>query len=101
MNPTYLNPLYFFLSGLACMGSLVSALFFLRYWSKSGDRLFGFFAASFGFLALERIILMFWNTDRPEAQAPVYVIRLLAFLVILGGIWDKNRARKAKPAFES
>ena len=42
----------FFVWGVLAMGSLVPALFFLRYWRSSRDRLFAFFAVAFGLMAL-------------------------------------------------
>ena len=80
-----------FILGLLTMASAVSALFFLRYWSRTRDRLFGFFALAFGVLALN------WPNHlgiRPELEATeyrVYVVRLIAFMIILAGIIDKNR----------
>jgi Family of unknown function (DUF5985) len=81
----------FFVSGLLVMGYAVAAVFFLRFWRTSRDRLFLFFSAGFALLALQRTslaaasLLVF-----PETA--YYAIRLLAFLVILVGIIDKNRA---------
>ncbi len=79
-----------FLAGAACTSLLVIILFFLRFWKRTGDRLFGYFAAAFGFLMIERIVraAMAIETD----WAPyVYSIRLIAFTLILVAIVDKNR----------
>jgi hypothetical protein len=79
-----------FLLGALVALSIVAALFFVRYWRTSGDRLFGFFAAAF--------VLMAINWGALAAIAPThetrhyfYLIRLVAFLLIAIGIVDKNR----------
>lgn len=79
-----------FLSGMLVMGDLVAALFFLRFWRQSRDRLFLMFAVAFTLLAVQRGVL----TTVPEQYAAlVYGVRLLAFFLIMWAIWDKNRAR--------
>lgn len=78
-----------FLSGLLVAGYLVAGLFFLRFWRQAHDRLFLLFAASFLLLALQRGLLsLMWG--RPDIVW-IYALRLLAFLLILYAIWDKNR----------
>lgn len=93
MNPTLVNPAFLFLNGSACMGALTCGLFFLAFWKKSADRLFLIFALSFWLLAIERLISLLFVELPAENKAALYSIRLLAFLMILFGIWDKNRAR--------
>ena len=76
------------ITGALAMAYFVAALFFLRFWSATRDRLFGFFAAAFFLLAAQRIILPY----APEAWiSPLYVVRLLAFVLIIVAIIDKNR----------
>lgn len=71
--------------------ALVAGLFFLRFWRESGDRLFAFFGAAFGLMALSWTLLALYHpTD--EARPYIYAIRLVAFLLIIVGIIDKNRA---------
>jgi hypothetical protein len=78
-----------FLSGALCLGYVTAALYFVRFWRDTRDRLFVFFAASFVLLALQRVSLMAVETA-PALEPPSYALRLLAYLVILGGIIDKN-----------
>jgi hypothetical protein len=79
--------------GATCILLLVAALYFLKFYRKSGDRLFVFFSAAFGILGINR--LFFVLIDAPdEARTALYVIRLLAFMLILYAIIDKNRARR-------
>ena len=78
--------------GLLAMGAVIAALFFLRYWRESGERLFGFFALAFAGLAANWTGLAI--IDHPAAEARqeyAYVVRLLAFVILLFGILDKNR----------
>jgi len=83
-----LNP---FLDGAIVMAAWAIALFFFRFRKATGDRLFGFFAAAFVLLGVERIANEFMAGT---FQAGVYLIRLAAFLLILLGILDKNRKEK-------
>jgi hypothetical protein len=79
------------ISGAIVMGYWVAGLFFLRFWRRSGDRLFATFAVAFWMLGLQRIML----AARPassEESGWIYLVRLLAFVIILAGIVDKNRS---------
>lgn len=81
------------LSGAIVAGNLVAALLFLRLWRDTRDRLFVAFALAFGLFALQRLLLAL-TTVTVEDAAPLYVIRLLGFLVLLWAIIDKNRAER-------
>ena len=81
-----------FLLGLIVMACLVAGLFFLRFWRKTRDRLFAVFALAFWLLALNWTLLAI--TARDEVRPSLYGIRLLAFVLILVGIVDKNRASR-------
>lgn len=74
------------------MGLLVAAGCFFRFWRESRDRLFGFFAGAFLLLALNRVLLVALNEQRENSLLP-YGVRLLAFLLILAAIADKNWRR--------
>jgi heme/copper-type cytochrome/quinol oxidase subunit 4 len=82
-----------FLLGVTTMGCLTVALFFLRFWRVSGDRFFGLFALAFATFAVNRFVLLFLD-EEDEARTAVYVVRLVAFLIIIVAIVDKNRARE-------
>jgi hypothetical protein len=77
--------------GMLTMASLVASLFFVRFWKASRDRLFAFFAVAFVLFALNWLALSAVDPAF-EARHVVYVIRLAAFIVIIVGILDKNRA---------
>ena len=79
-----------FVSGALGACYLIAALFFLRFWRQSRDRLFALFAAAFVMLALQRVGLAL--AVRYELQTTwAYVMRLAAFVIILYAIIDKNR----------
>lgn len=79
------------ISGAIVMGYLVAGLHFLKFWKRSDDRLFGIFAAAFGILAVQRLLLTVLVDER-DAHILLYLVRVLAFLLIIFAIVDKNRA---------
>jgi hypothetical protein len=80
-----------FLSGAVFALCCVAGMFFLRFWRKTRDRFFAFFAAAFGLMALHRVVMLGLSDNEYLAEA--YLIRLLAFVLILVAIVDKNRGR--------
>jgi hypothetical protein len=90
MNARLLNE---FVLGLLVMSCAVGGVFFLRFWRKTRDRLFAIFAIAFWLLGLNWFLLAFISLD--EAQSAIYVVRLLAFILILIGILDKNRPTRS------
>lgn len=78
------------LSGMLISAYSVIALFFLRFWVTSRDRLFLLFAAAFAILMIQRAAIAATH-DILESQAPLYILRFVAFLVIIFAIVDKNR----------
>lgn len=79
-----------FLWGSLATSSLVVTLLFLRYWTVTRDRLFLFFAIAFAVMGINWISLAVVDSDM-EHRYVLYVPRLLAFLMIIAGIVDKNR----------
>lgn len=80
------------LSGVLAAGLLVAALFFLRFWRESADRLFGLFAGAFALMGANALALGLTSPDN-EFRVVLYGVRLLAFLLIFYAIFDKNRER--------
>ena len=80
------------LAGAISMGSLIIALFFLRFWRNTNDRFFLYFALSFAIEGLHRAYASF-NLQQGESSPLHYLIRLLAYSLILFAIWEKNRPR--------
>lgn len=76
--------------GALAMAAWVAGLFFLRFWWQSRDRIFLFFVLSFWSMCLNWLLLALLRTvDEPRHGA--YVVRLIAYLVLIVGILDKNR----------
>ncbi|HZH42736.1 MAG TPA: DUF5985 family protein [Lysobacter sp.] len=84
-----------FLLGMLAMGFAVAALLFLRFWKVSRDRLFLFFALAFALEAINRTLYACTGASS-EASTTYYLLRLLGFLLILGGILDKNLVRRRR-----
>jgi peptidoglycan/LPS O-acetylase OafA/YrhL len=81
-----------FVAGGLCVAYLVAAVFFLRFWKETQDRLFALFAIAFGVLAANRALMVSLG-ETHEARSWLYLIRLLAFLLILFAILEKNMRR--------
>jgi uncharacterized membrane protein YeiB len=79
-------------SGAIMLGYAVAALIFLRFWRRTRERLFVWFALAFAILAAERALLLAPGAWTHEPA--VYCTRLVAFLMLAGAIWDQNRTRR-------
>ncbi len=79
-----------FLSGMIVMGFAIAGLLFLRYWRQTHDPLFATFAASFFLLSLNYVWLAVTNIP-VEERSPLYLVRLLAFGLIIVAIARSNR----------
>lgn len=75
-----------FLTGFLTLGYAIAALFFLRFWRDSRDRLFAFFAFGFALLAVQRALLLI-----VQPVEILYAFRLVAFLLMALAIIEKNR----------
>ena len=79
----------FLLGAIAAM-SLTAGAFFLKFWRKTRDVLFLAFGTAFIIEGLNRISVLF--LERPNEGHPlIYMVRFLAFLLILAAIINKNR----------
>jgi hypothetical protein len=82
--------LYDFLGGAVSMGFAVAALFFLKFWRRTREGLFLAFAASFLLLGVTQALLTLSEVPLEE-RSRLYLLRLVAFLLILGALWWQNR----------
>ena len=80
-----------FLQTVSATAALAAGLVFFRFWRESRDRLFAFFGAAFWVLAVSWALLALVNPSA-ETRPYVYAIRLVAFLLMIAGMVDKNRA---------
>ncbi len=85
-----------FMLGALVMACFAAGLFFLRFWRKTRDRLFAIFAVAFWLMGLNWLLLSFTKSDY-EFRPALYLIRLLAFVLILYAILEKNRAKRNEP----
>jgi hypothetical protein len=91
MDPQTRSTLLVTLSGALSAFYVAIGLFFLKFRRRTHDRLFTMFAAAFFLLAAQRIALSVggvWS----ENNVYLYGLRLLAFVLILVAIVDKNRS---------
>jgi hypothetical protein len=82
-----------FFVGANVMATAVAALFFLRFWVRTRDRLFVMFAAAFSLLGAGWLTLALTQTYE-ESKPELYLIRLTAFVLIIVAIVDKNRTTR-------
>ena len=77
------------MQGAMSVAAFAIAVFFLRYWRDTSDRLFGVFAAAFALFGASRIALQLLDSES-EARTWVYALRAAAFLAIVVAVIDKN-----------
>lgn len=82
-----------FLWGALATSSWVAGLFFLRFWSVSRDRFFLFFFGAFWSFSLNWAWLALANPPQ-ETKHYAFIVRLVAFVLIIVGIVDKNRRER-------
>jgi hypothetical protein len=87
-----------FLLGGVVMACLVAGLFFLRFWRKTRDRLFMIFALAFWILGLNWLLLALTSPTDETQRALFYSLRLVAFILIIYAIVDKNRTAGRRPS---
>jgi len=81
-----------FLLGVNSAAFLTAAMFFFVYWRRSRDSLFLCFAIAFAMEAFNDASLL--RAPHPNnASRWFFIIRLVSFLIILGGILKKNYGR--------
>jgi hypothetical protein len=88
-----MSAINFILIGAIAAVSAVIALFFVRYWRSTGDRFFLYFALAFLLEGGNRLFLGAYNYGE-EFQPEFYLLRLVAYGLILYAIYQKNRRPK-------
>lgn len=83
-----------FLSGMITAGFLVAALFFFRFWRRTGDSLFATFGISFLLFAISQSVSVSFDFLHDD-KTVVFVMRLAGFALLLVAIARKN----LKPKF--
>jgi uncharacterized protein DUF5985 len=81
------------LLGAIAATAFVIGLFFLRFWRATRDRFFLLFALAFWIEGAHRVVAYHWEGS--DEGAPLYfLLRLVAYGLIIAAIIDKNRSGK-------
>lgn len=90
-----MNHSYEFLGGVLATGYIVLGVFFLKFWRRTRDPLFIMFAWAFWLMAANSTIVSIIGGDLDVGWT--YVLRLLAFVLIIVAIVKKNTETKTGP----
>lgn len=82
-----------FLNGITFMGALTSSMFFYKFWKSTKDRFFLLFSIAFFIFSLNRVALTYLDPSN-ENRLLFYILRALAFIIIIFAIIHKNRKAK-------
>lgn len=91
-----MESLILFFLGVAATSSAAVGVFFYRFWRETRDVLFLAFASAFWLMASNWAAQSFVARDEPY-YALLYLLRLLAFGVIIAGVAHKNRTARMTP----
>jgi hypothetical protein len=85
-----------FLAGVFCALAFAASLLFLRFYRKTGDPLLLLFSVSFFLQGCPRIVMLLINeqVDDPKS-VPVYLLRFVAYALIIFAIVQKNWSRRS------
>ncbi len=81
-----------YLAGAFMMASIVAGLLFQHFWQQTGDKFFRSFSIAFWLLAIERVAYLLLNA-KYEDRSFIYLIRFVAYIVIILAILNKNREK--------
>lgn len=84
--------MYELISGAIMLGFWVGGLMLYGFYRQTKERLLMIFALAFWLLGIERLVLGFMGMEN-EPSAPVYLLRLIAFSLIIFAIIEKNRSK--------
>ncbi|MBO9707673.1 MAG: hypothetical protein J7521_05630 [Caulobacter sp.] len=88
-----ITPIEGLIAGALAAGYLVAGLFFLKFWWRTGDRLFLAFSGAFALLAVASALPIMLGTPHEE-RSGIYLIRLAAFVLIILAVVGKNLRRR-------
>ncbi|KQZ01062.1 hypothetical protein ASD45_09450 [Pseudolabrys sp. Root1462] len=78
-----------FLSGMITAGYLIAALFFFRFWKRTGDSLFATFGLSFMLFAISQSLSVSFDFLHDD-KTVVFILRFFGFGLLLLAIARKN-----------
>lgn len=82
--------------GAIAVSSAVLGLFFLRFWILTRDQLFIMFSCAFFLDAISRILTALIAMVSDEHPL-IYILRLLAYGLIIGAVAQKNLKKSSHP----
>jgi uncharacterized membrane protein YfhO len=74
---------------MAAAGFFVAALFFFKFWKRTKDALFANFGVAFVLFALSQVTSLAFDGPNDD-KTWVYLLRLVAFVMLLIAIVGKN-----------
>lgn len=74
---------------MIAMGYVVASAFFFRFWVRTSDKLFIAFSVSFLLLAISSALASLLSLPYEE-RSWLYLIRLVAFVLLIAAILGKN-----------
>ena len=86
------------LVGMSTMGFIIAALYFLRFWRRTKDRLFATFSCAFVLLAINQVLIGLSVGPR-EDESLLYLPRIIAFALLIVAIVSKNLAKEPPGKF--
>ncbi len=89
-------PATLFLSGIMMVTFAASGLFFLKFWSRTRQPFFLAFALACWMISIERVLMLFVGVGK-EIHPSSYILRLVAFSLIMAAFLQANRKRKNSP----
>jgi len=84
------SPVFAVFAGVIATLSLIAALFFLRFWRRTGDQFFLLFALAFAIDGASRLALAAIHLP-DEFEPYAYLPRLVTFGLIIAAVVLKNR----------
>lgn len=87
--------MYELISGAIMLGFWMGGLLLYFFYQETRERLLFIFSIAFWLLGLERLVLGIMGLEN-EPNAPVYLMRLAAFMLIIFAIIDANRPRSSR-----
>jgi hypothetical protein len=81
-----------FVTGATVMACLVAVLFFARFWRRTREPLFAWFAVAFGLMGLNWLLLAA-SDPSDEFRPYLYLLRLAAYATIVAAVIQKNRRK--------
>lgn len=85
----------FLLTGAIVFASVLVGLVFLRFYLRTRDRFFFYFACSFWIEGMNRLYSAVTDSFYTDSFGS-YVVRLIAYGLILVAIWEKNMPKKIR-----